>query len=49
LERKGKETKTMKQLKLIRLSTVLAASTGIVFFVFAGAAAEPELIPRVVL
>jgi hypothetical protein len=38
----------MKQLKLIRLSTVLAASTGIVFFVFAGAA-EPELIPRVVL
>jgi dipeptidyl aminopeptidase/acylaminoacyl peptidase len=39
----------MKQLKLIRLSTVLAVSTGIVFFVLAGAAAEPELIPRVVL
>jgi len=39
----------MKQLKLIRLSTVLAVSTGIVFFVLAGAAAEPELIPREVL
>lgn len=39
----------MNQLKLIRLSTVLAASTGIMFFVFAGAAAEPELIPRQVL
>jgi dipeptidyl aminopeptidase/acylaminoacyl peptidase len=39
----------MKQVKLIRLSTVLAVSTGIVFFVLAGAAAEPELIPREVL
>jgi len=39
----------MKQSKMTRLSTVLAVSTGLAFFVLAGAAAEPELIPREVL
>jgi len=40
----------MKQSKLTRLLTViLAVSAGLVLFVLAGAAAEPELIPRVVL